>query len=140
MLKERSLVIQFRVHVAGRDKPQHLPVLHHSTRLSLRFVVDNSALDDASIQHIHDKEPVLPDGECGYRSERKLGVRIVAAFPLTIHVAIASEFTHQLSGLAIDHLNTVPGGGIQITLAVERLVLFRRNAMTRRKITSLCPK
>ena len=82
---------------------------------------------------IDDKEPVLPDGKCGDRADRKLGVRILASFSLAVHIAIASKFPHQLSSLAVNHLNAVLAGGVEITFAVQRLMLPRYKAMARRK-------
>ena len=41
----------------------------HNNRFSVLvgFPVEDAALDDATIQHVDDEQPVLPDGECGDR-------------------------------------------------------------------------
>ena len=105
----------------------------------LGFPVDDAALGDAAIQHVHEEQPVLPDGKCGDDSHRQFGVRELASPALAIHVAVASELSHQLSCRAVNHLHAVPAGRIEITFSVQGLVLPRRDAVARPEITWACP-
>jgi len=69
--------------------------------------VADTAFDDPPIQHVHDKEAVLPDGQGGDQAEGQLGVRESAGRAAAVEVAVRVEFAHQFARVTADDLNAV---------------------------------
>jgi hypothetical protein len=88
----------------------------------------NSALGDSRTHRVDDEQPVLPDGESGYRAERKLQVWIGVALSKTVHVTVAPRSPRQAFCLAVYDLNAKLSGYLQITSAVQGLMHSRGQA------------
>ncbi len=89
-----------------------------SRPLLLRLSIDDTALYDALVQPIYDEQPILPDRNRRNDSERKLRMRICASLPQAVSIAVASELTHQLPRLAVDHHDTARAGRVEVSSAI----------------------